>query len=49
MKTIRARYSSLEKRVLELHPYDSPCLLALPVDQGAPAFLNWVVASSNPI
>ena len=24
------------------HPYDVPCVIALPIDQGNPAYLQWV-------
>jgi periplasmic divalent cation tolerance protein len=29
-------------RVVELHPYDVPCVLALPVLAGNPDYLRWV-------
>ncbi len=44
---IKARaddYPALERRLLELHPYDIPELLALPVLAGNPAYLAWLDA-----
>jgi len=29
------------------HPYDVPCVLALPVDQANPGYLAWVVTSTR--
>ena len=29
------------------HPYDVPCVLALPVSGGNPAYLSWVVAETK--
>jgi periplasmic divalent cation tolerance protein len=30
------------------HPYDVPCVLALPVLGGNPAYLEWVLAMTDP-
>ena len=32
----------LTARVLELHPYDCPCVVSLAIDGGNPAFLRWI-------
>lgn len=45
IKTDAARYAALERRVLELHPYSVPEVLALPVEAGAPAYVQWVKES----
>jgi periplasmic divalent cation tolerance protein len=45
IKTERARYPALARRLQELHPYSVPEVLALPVDAGAPAYVAWVRAS----
>ena len=42
IKTTRRRYAELEAALLELHPYEVPEILALPVAAGAPAYLDWV-------
>ena len=42
VKTGVARYEALEQRVLELHPYSVPEVLALPVARGAPRYVQWV-------
>jgi periplasmic divalent cation tolerance protein len=38
IKTTRPRYAALEARVLELHTYDTPEVIALPVEEGAAAY-----------
>jgi len=40
IKTRAERYLALQQRVLELHPYSVPEVLA--VEAGAPAYLRWV-------
>jgi len=42
IKTRPARYADLERRVLDLHPYSVPEVLAVPVQAGAAAYLRWV-------
>lgn len=42
IKTDDTRYAELERRVLELHPYTVPEVLALPVERGAPAYVEWL-------
>lgn len=43
MKT--ARYAELEAAVRELHPYEVPEILALPVKAGLPGYLEWLAAA----
>ena len=45
IKTTRPRYAALEARVLTLHTYDTPEVIALPVEQGAAAYLAWLAGS----
>ena len=42
LKTTDARLQELERRVTELHPYDLPEFLALPVLRASPAYADWV-------
>ncbi|MGY1830175.1 divalent-cation tolerance protein CutA [Geodermatophilus sp. SYSU D01180] len=34
-------------RTAELHPYDVPCVIALPLLGGGPDYLRWVVAETR--
>ena len=42
LKTHRDRWAALCDAVRTLHPYKVPELLALPVSEGLPAYLEWV-------
>lgn len=42
IKTNRERYEALQQRILDLHGYSVPEVLALPVERGSPAYLAWV-------
>ena len=44
-KTTRAVLARLMARVEEIHPYDVPEVLALPVAAGLEAYTTWVAAS----
>lgn len=38
----------LMQRLKELHPYDVPEFLAIPIDSGFPPYLQWVATEANP-
>ena len=42
IKTTRDRLAGLEARIKELHAYELPELLVIPVDAGSQEYLNWV-------
>src|SRR5574343_120654 len=46
IKTTAAAYPALETAIRELHPYDVPEIIALPIAAGLPAYLNWVAAET---
>ncbi len=41
-KTTAARFDSLCDAVRELHSYETPCIVALPIIGGDPEFLSWI-------
>ncbi len=45
MKTTTAGFERLRKTLVELHPYDVPEVVALPVERGHAPYLDWVDAS----
>jgi len=45
LKTTAARVPALMSRIRELHPYETPEIIALPVAEGDPAYLAWIVES----
>ncbi|HEY2742997.1 MAG TPA: divalent-cation tolerance protein CutA [Polyangia bacterium] len=44
-KTTRAAFERLRARVVELHPYELPEVIALPVEHGHAPYLAWITAS----
>jgi periplasmic divalent cation tolerance protein len=45
-KLTATNYPALEEMIRELHPYDLPEIIALPLSHGLPDYLNWVVAET---
>lgn len=42
IKTQESCYKQLEQRVLALHPYELPELIAVPIKAGLAPYLNWI-------
>ena len=47
IKTSRDRVAMLWERIRELHPYDVPEFLVLPIVDGNDAYLRWVADSTQ--
>ena len=47
LKTRAARCDALAARVRDLHPYDLPEVVVLPVGGGSRGYLEWVIAESS--
>lgn len=45
LKTTSEQVDSLTERIKELHTYEVPCIVALPIESGNPDFLNWVAGA----
>jgi len=46
IKTTQARYGALEQAIRAAHPYELPEIIAVPVERGLPAYLDWVAAET---
>jgi periplasmic divalent cation tolerance protein len=42
IKSMARQYRALEKRILDLHPYELPEVLAVPVADGNASYLGWI-------
>lgn len=42
VKTTKSQYRKLERKILELHPYEVPEIIALSIADGLPKYLEWV-------
>jgi periplasmic divalent cation tolerance protein len=47
MKTAAERYGALEQALRENHPYELPEIIAVPIESGLPAYLDWVTAETK--
>ena len=47
LHTRRSLVPEIVARTAELHPYDVPCVIALPLVGGSPDYLRWVVAETR--
>ncbi|MGD9953439.1 MAG: divalent-cation tolerance protein CutA [Burkholderiales bacterium] len=47
IKTTREAYPALEAAVRAHHPYELPEIVAVPVERGLPAYLEWVAAETG--
>jgi periplasmic divalent cation tolerance protein len=45
LKTTTARLAALQERISSLHPYELPEVVAVPVNGGLDAYLDWVRSS----
>jgi len=47
-KTTAARMDEVMRRLRELHPYEVPEMLQVPIDAGWPDYLSWVRENVSP-
>lgn len=44
-KTLESAFTRLAKKIREIHPYDCPCIVAMPITKGYAPFLEWIADS----
>jgi len=49
MKSREELFEGLSERVRALHSYEVPEVLALPIIRGLPSYLEWLIASLQPV
>lgn len=47
IKTTAESYAALEAAIRAGHPYELPEIIAVPVEHGLPAYLEWVTAETS--
>ena len=47
IKSTNRCYPELEAEIRRLHPFEVPEIVALPVDIGLPAYLNWILDETD--
>jgi periplasmic divalent cation tolerance protein len=45
IKTLRSLYEQVEKAIRDLHSYDEPEIVALPIVAGSASYLKWLAGS----
>jgi periplasmic divalent cation tolerance protein len=45
LKTVASRVNEVIARIRELHPYDTPEIVAVPVSEGDAGYLRWIADS----
>ena len=46
IKTVRERFDALRERILALHPYELPEVIAVGIMDGSAAYLEWITAQT---
>ncbi len=47
IKTSKVAYPRLEELICEVHPYELPEIIAVPLAAGLPAYLSWVSSETE--
>lgn len=47
IKSTTQRYNALESTIKEHHPYDVPEIIAIPIAQGLPLYLQWIAQETQ--
>jgi periplasmic divalent cation tolerance protein len=47
IKTQSHKFGELEKKVKSLHSYSVPEIISLPIVEGTPSYLNWIVENTK--
>lgn len=47
IKIDAACYAEVEQALLTLHPYELPEIVAVPIEAGLPAYLDWINSNSK--
>ena len=46
-KTTQQKAQQVIERICQLHSYECPCVVTLPIEKGNPDFLNWVTEQTK--
>ena len=47
IKSTAEAYPALEAAIRAGHPYELPEIIAVPIERGLPAYLDWITAETN--
>lgn len=46
-KTLEKKYPALEREVIKVHSFDTPCIIALPAKHVGKKYYDWLVSEMN--
>lgn len=46
-KTTQDKFQAVEAKILKMHSYECPCIVALPIEQGHEPFLQWIASETS--
>ena len=49
LKTKDDKFPAVEKRIKELHSYEVPEIIAIPITQGSKSYLDWVIKETDAV
>jgi periplasmic divalent cation tolerance protein len=49
IKTDLSQFAALEAKIREVHSYETPEIIALPIVAGSQAYLDWITTQVHPI
>jgi periplasmic divalent cation tolerance protein len=41
-------FDALRERIVEMHPYEEPEIVAVPIVDGLPSYVEWIASSTRP-
>ena len=47
IKTRKSLLDDLEKKLVDIHPYELPELISVPIESGSEKYLNWLAANTK--
>lgn len=47
VKTLAQHYERVEELITSLHPYELPEIIAVPISNGLPAYLDWIAGETS--
>jgi periplasmic divalent cation tolerance protein len=48
VKSVRERFNALRERIVALHPYELPEVIAVDIGLGSAPYLDWIAKESRP-
>ena len=49
IKTVTEKYDEIESKIKDLHPYDVPEIITVPVTGGLSDYLSWIKDNTKPL